>query len=273
MGSLRKRKLELIEPEVEMPKYAKTRSRIRRRYAPRRRLYRFKKAYLKRRYKRKPSTLMMKKRAIPETKRVTTTTEFATTFRPFGLSNAGTPGQLQINYDGSLGEAQFFPAISKGINVNNRIGDKVQSIALRAVIRISGQSSLQDEIRYRIIIFRKKRDTTNGLLITDFLHFDPFNANRYSVSSRRKEDTYRDYIVHYDRTFKAPAEQIAGANFTRDHKIVLKLGHTIMFDDTSAVNGTEYGDMGLICLTNVGDVGTSTGLRAQVTSTLYFIDP
>lgn len=106
MGSLGKRKLNLIEPE--MPKYAKACYGRRRRFTRRRRVFRSKKTYMKRRYRSssKNRTMRKKLRTVPETKTIMWSSADAPADHEVGLYSTGTNSGYQFHY------ANFFPTIT-----------------------------------------------------------------------------------------------------------------------------------------------------------------
>lgn len=105
MGSLGKRKFNLIEPE--MSKYAKARYGRRCRFTRCRCVFRSKKIYMKRRYRSssKNRTMRKKLRTVPETKTIMWPSADAPADHEVGLYFIGINSGHQFHY------ANFFPTI------------------------------------------------------------------------------------------------------------------------------------------------------------------
>lgn len=270
MGTLGKRKLNFIEPE--MPKYAKARISRRRRFSRRRRTYRSKKVYMKRRYARtaKRRTVRKKFRTLPETKTIMWPSADDPTNHNVGLYSTGTSSGHQFHY------TNFFPTITQMYSGNTRIGNTITPISSRITMRIKGQSAQTEMMQYRIMIIQKQRDTMANFDITDFLEKDNMAAGQpYSTASRRDTSGFREYRVLYNKLFTAQQDSFSGNNFNKDITILLRHKGNIRYENSDGIgtDAIEYGDFGMLVLANAGTTGSNTGLTYTFRHQLYYIDP
>lgn len=270
MGSLGKRKLNLIEPE--MPKYAKARYGRRRRVIRRRRLYRSKKTSMKRRYRTstRRRTYRKKLRTVPETKTIMWPSADDPVNHNVGLYSTGTTSGHQFHY------SNFFPTISQMYSGNTRIGNTITPISSRITMRFKGQSDQTEMMQYRIMVIKKVADTMANFDITDFLEKDNMAAGQpYSSSSRRDTSGFREYRVLYNKLFTAQQDSFSGNNFTKDITILLRHKGNIKYENSDGIgtDAIEYGDCGLLVLANAGTTGSNTGLTYTFRHQLYYVDP
>lgn len=226
-------------------------------------------------------------------------TRTQTTALNFAKDNGSVSGHLLFQFDktSTSNVNAFFPRIVKGTNQDDRIGNEIKLTGLSLICRVSGQGQNKSGGQYRIIIFGKKHvscqqpDVPN--LLQELLDLDRMeNNDRYTVSSQRNPEFYRQFVVFYNKKFtlrgdmydnnRAIPTGTTPATYTpdqqdnfRDHMINIKLNRSCKYDRKQAITThttMTYGDLAMVVLANKGDIAQQTGFEWNHFCKWYYTD-
>lgn len=166
------------------------------------------------------------------------------------------------------------PAIAKGVEVNQRIGNKIMLTGARLDIEFTGQPSQTNGLRYRWYMIRMTE--TGAAQLTgdptdEFLDENPFATGIYDWHSPIDHERLKSFKVVATGTGKLIPDSIAGQTSRQQLRKYLKLGHVLKYDNDVAQTVVEN-QYRIIFLADSGDVTATTGATAKYNIRWYYTD-
>ena len=243
-----------------MKKYAKKQAKRFGRY--------LKKRYVKRgglRFGRIARDVKMLKHIINSEKKQT---EFTTTSQLVGQWGGTGSQSGHNNFD-------IIPAIFKGVEYNNRIGNSIKLVGAHFKLQLRTQNAVVNPIKVKFIIYSHKTDTLDATRTAaypgELFDTNDFNNTTIDMYSSRNNDYFRDFIIHRTHTCYLKGDTAGTGTaqtqlVSKSFGIKWKKGHYLKWGpntSTFIVNGNLF----CLAICDFGNVATAASPDSQAAST------
>lgn len=184
---------------------------------------------------------------------------------------------------------QLNPAIPRGTNHAERVGNSVKLVSAHFKLQVRQQSAVVNPIKLKFIIYSHKTDTFTSARFNaypnELYDVNGFNSVTLDYYSSRNNDYFRDFIIH--RTFTVYVKGDTSGTGTAQLNMISKnigikwrKGHYLKYGPNTS-NFELNGSLNMLVLADFGNVGTATatdgqpantGLTYNILSQFYYYD-
>lgn len=165
-----------------------------------------------------------------------------------------------------------------GVSGSNgqRIGNSIKATGCNITIQVNQQTSTSSEIRYKIVIVRKKecvQPQTATQVLDTLYEPNPFllTGTIIDYHSDRYLNTYPQYQILKTVHGKLNADQIASQVSYNVHKIPLKLNFHLTYNGTGTLDPLNN-NLYMFVMCDSGQTSLNTGIVWQYTMKLFYVD-
>ena len=201
-------------------------------------------------------------------------------------TGGATAGQIGTTGVNGVGQSLLSLRIPMGVHGGpqpgtpgtngQRVGNSVKATGCHLNIQINQQTSTTNELRYKIVIVRKKecvQPQTATQVLDTLYEPNPFllTGTIIDYHSDRYQNTYPQYQILKTVHGKLSADQLASQVSYNVHKIALNLGFHLTWNGTGTsdpLNNNLY----MFVLCDSGQTSLNTGIVWQYSMKTFYVD-
>lgn len=184
---------------------------------------------------------------------------------------------------------QLNPAIPRGTNHAERVGNSVKIVSAHFKLQVRQQSTVVNPIKLKFILYSHKTDTFTTARFNaypnELYDTNSFNNTTLDLYSSRNNDYFRDFIIHkvvnvYVKGDTAGTGSVQLNMISKQFGKKWRKGHYIKYGPNTS-NFEINGSINCLVLADFGNVGTAvstdgqpanTGITYNLMSQFYYYD-